>query len=43
VLHEVSLTDAATSSEWTELLPSETRSVNGGEVMAVSGDDVVVP
>ena len=43
VLHGVSLTGTSTSPDWTELLPSDTRSVNGGEIMAVSNATVVVP
>ena len=43
VLHGVSLTGTSTSPDWTQLLPSDTRTVNGGEVMAVSNATVVVP
>lgn len=43
VLHGVSLTGASTTPDWTQLLPSDSGGINGGEVMAVSGSNVVVP
>jgi hypothetical protein len=43
VLHGVSLAGTSTTPDWTQLLPSDTGSVNGAEVMAVSGGNVVAP
>ena len=42
-LHGIALDSTATTPDWTAPLPSDSRSISGGQVMAVSGPNIVVP